>query len=215
MTCEPEDPLLFPHLNVSRNVAFAPRSSRAAAAHWLAEVDAGDPGGALDQGAERDLQAGADRAAEILAVGGDGVDVDPGAEVDHHAGLAEALVGGDRVDQAVGADLERVVDPDRHPALHAGADGQALGLEVALGHPLELAAERRHHRGDDDRVDVAEVHLAEVEEAGDPLAQLVAGRAGAGLEAPVLDQLLAFEGAEVSLRVSDVDSEQHARRIAS
>jgi molybdate transport system ATP-binding protein len=35
-----QDPLLFPHLNVSRNVAFAPRSSRAAAAHWLAEVDA-------------------------------------------------------------------------------------------------------------------------------------------------------------------------------
>ena len=35
-----QDPLLFPHLDVIRNVAFAPRSSRAAAAHWLAEVDA-------------------------------------------------------------------------------------------------------------------------------------------------------------------------------
>ena len=41
--------------------------------------------------------------------------------------LAEAVVGGDRVDQAVGADLERVVDPDRHPGLHAGPDQQALG----------------------------------------------------------------------------------------
>jgi molybdate transport system ATP-binding protein len=37
-----QDPLLFPHLNVTRNVAFAPRSSRAAAAHWLAEVDAAE-----------------------------------------------------------------------------------------------------------------------------------------------------------------------------
>jgi molybdate transport system ATP-binding protein len=37
-----QDPLLFPHLSVTRNVAFAPRSSRAAAAHWLAEVDAAD-----------------------------------------------------------------------------------------------------------------------------------------------------------------------------
>ena len=37
-----QDPLLFPHLTVTRNVAFAPRSSRAAAAHWLAEVDAAD-----------------------------------------------------------------------------------------------------------------------------------------------------------------------------
>src|ERR1700742_5035203 len=39
-----QDALLFPHLNVTRNVAFAPRSSRAAAAHWLAEVDAAELG---------------------------------------------------------------------------------------------------------------------------------------------------------------------------
>jgi molybdate transport system ATP-binding protein len=39
-----QDPLLFPHLKVSRNVAFALRSSHAAAAHWLAEVDAAELG---------------------------------------------------------------------------------------------------------------------------------------------------------------------------
>jgi molybdate transport system ATP-binding protein len=39
-----QDALLFPHLTVNRNVAFAPSSSRAAAAHWLAEVDAADLG---------------------------------------------------------------------------------------------------------------------------------------------------------------------------
>jgi molybdate transport system ATP-binding protein len=49
-----QDPLLFPHLSVTANVAFAPRSrhgvrrrpsrsnSTAAAAHWLTEVDAAD-----------------------------------------------------------------------------------------------------------------------------------------------------------------------------
>src|SRR4051795_1846273 len=37
-----QEPLLFPHLNVTGNVAFAPRSSRAAAAHWLGEVDASE-----------------------------------------------------------------------------------------------------------------------------------------------------------------------------
>jgi molybdate transport system ATP-binding protein len=35
-----QDPLLFPHLSVAANVAFAPRSHRPA--HWLAEVDAAD-----------------------------------------------------------------------------------------------------------------------------------------------------------------------------
>ena len=42
-----QDPLLFPHLNVTRNVAFAPRSSLAAAAHWLAEVDATELAGRM------------------------------------------------------------------------------------------------------------------------------------------------------------------------
>jgi molybdate transport system ATP-binding protein len=37
-----QDPLLFPHLRAAANVAFAPRSSRAMAVHWLAEVDAAD-----------------------------------------------------------------------------------------------------------------------------------------------------------------------------
>ena len=44
---------------------------------------------------------------------------------------------------------------------------------------------------------------------GDPLGQLVAGRPRPGLEAPVLDQALAVEGAEVGLGVADVDREQH------
>jgi molybdate transport system ATP-binding protein len=42
-----QDPLLFPHLSVTGNVAFAPRSSRAAAADWLAEVDAAELGGRM------------------------------------------------------------------------------------------------------------------------------------------------------------------------
>ena len=54
-----QDPLLFPHLDVAANVAFAPRSrrgfrrrlgrvdSRAAAAHWLDQVDAADLAGRM------------------------------------------------------------------------------------------------------------------------------------------------------------------------
>jgi molybdate transport system ATP-binding protein len=37
-----QDPLLFPHLSVAANVAFSPRSSRADATRWLAEVEASD-----------------------------------------------------------------------------------------------------------------------------------------------------------------------------
>src|SRR4051812_17953781 len=63
----------------------------------LFEVDPGDPGRPFDQGAERGGEPGTNCAAEVLAVGGDRVDVDAGPEVDRDAGLAEALVGGNRV----------------------------------------------------------------------------------------------------------------------
>ena len=80
-----------------------------------------------------------------------------GAEVDDHAGAAEALVGGDRVDQPVGADLVRVVDPDRHPGLHAGPDGQAVGRR---GSARSAPRTRRPSGGTTeetiDRVDLAE-----------------------------------------------------------
>ena len=71
----------------------------------LGELDPADPRAALGQRRERDLDPGRDRAAEVLAVGRDRVEVDPGAEVDDDAGAADPLVGGDRVDQPVGADL--------------------------------------------------------------------------------------------------------------
>jgi hypothetical protein len=79
-------------------------------------------------------------------------------------------------------------------------------LSIRIGIPVfELAAERRHHGGDADGVDLLEGHPRKREEAGDPLRQLVAGRPRAGLEAPVLGQLLAREGAEMGLGVADVD----------
>ena len=96
-----------------------------------------------------------------------------------------------------------------------GPTVRQLGVEVALGQLLVLGAERRHDRGDADGVDVVEADPAEREQAGDPLGQLVAGRPGAGLEAPVLDQALAVEGAEVGLGVADVDREQHRAIIAA
>ena len=105
------------------------------------------------------------------------------------AGLAEALVGGDRVDEAVGADLERVLDPDRHPGLHPGPDRQAArrrgSARSAARTGCRAAAPPRRRRPRRRR---SKRHLAEREEAGDPLGQLVAGRPRAGLEAPVLDQ---------------------------
>ena len=91
----------------------------------------------------------------------DDVEVDAGAEVDHHARPAEALVGGHGVHQPVGADLARVVDPDRHPGPQARAHHGHLVAEVALGHrrPLRPQLRARSRRRSTRRV--VERHAAQ------------------------------------------------------
>ena len=85
----------------------------------LGEVDLRQLGAVLGERVERDADARADDAAEVLARRGDDVVGHRRAEVDRDAGPAELCVGGDRVDDPVGAELVRVVDPDRHPGLAA------------------------------------------------------------------------------------------------
>ena len=88
--------------------------------------------------------------AEVFALVGDDVVGDRRAEVDDDARALEAGPGSDRVDQAVGAELARVVHPDRHAGLDPGADHEHLVLEVAARHLRPFAArarERSRRRG--------------------------------------------------------------------
>ena len=92
------------------------------------ELDRAQLRGAGGQRVEADLDARGERAAEELPVGADGVDVGGGAEVDDHDRPAAAvgtaaveLVRGQRGDDAVGADLARVVDVQRDAGAHARA----------------------------------------------------------------------------------------------
>src|SRR4051794_29280938 len=128
---------------------------------WFDELDPGQPGGALGQGLERDLHARGDQCAEQRAVVGDHVVGDGGAEVDDDAGGADAVEGGDGVDEAVGAELARVVDADGHPGPHAGPDDHRVVVEVAPAHALPLDGERRDGRGDDRPLEVVEGHAVE------------------------------------------------------
>ena len=195
---------------------IAARVERPIASCGLFEVDPGDPGRAFDQGAERGREAGADRAAEVLAVGGDRVDVDAGAEVDRDAGLAEAVVGGDRVDEAVGAHLERVLDPDRHPGLQPGADRQALappGSARSAPRTGSRAAarprRRRRRRSGRTTSRRGEKRPAIRSASSSPVAPDRVWKRQCSASS------LAVEGAEVGLGVADVDREEHRFSIIS
>ena len=182
----------------------------------LGEVDPRDARAALGERRERDLDAGRDRAAEVLAVGRDGVEVDPGAEVDHHAAAADPVVGGDRVDEPVGADLVRVVDPDRHPGLGARGDEQAGRVEVALARaPRTRSPAAARPRQTTSASTSANSISFSFSSPAIRSAISSPGRARDGAKAPVLDQLVAAKGAEMGLGVADVDREEHRAIMAA
>ena len=89
----------------------------------------------------------------------DHVVVDRGPEVHDHAGVAAEVIAGDRVHQAVGPELVRVLEQDRHPGLGAGADDQRLALQIALEHVAVLGHQPRHHGGHRLAVDLVETDV--------------------------------------------------------
>src|SRR5882724_9991577 len=92
----------------------APDRGRADDAIGLADVDARQARGALEQRFRADAEAGGDDAAEILAIFGDRVEGGGGAEIHHDTWSAVLLECGDAVHNAVGADLGRVLVFHRH-----------------------------------------------------------------------------------------------------
>ena len=92
------------------------------------DLDARELRGVRAQSASGEMpMPGAMTPPDVLALARvDAVEGGRGAEVDHDHRARVALVGGDRVDDAVGADLARVVVEDRHAGLDPGPDEQRL-----------------------------------------------------------------------------------------
>src|SRR3954466_2215150 len=95
------------------------------------DLDRRKPRGPLGERLDRDLDAGREDRAEQLAVGGDDVVVDRGAEVDDDARAADAVVCRHRVHETVGPGLVWVLRADRDAGLHAGPDHLQRAPEVA------------------------------------------------------------------------------------
>ena len=128
-------------------------------------------------------------------------------------GPAVAAVGRDGVDDAVGAQLVRVVDRERDAGAHAGADDERLAVEVLDRQRAVGGRQRRHHRRDDHRVELAEAAAAQPQDLVVVGGELVGRGAALGGDAPLVEQLLAVVDARLGLGVPDVDREQHHRSL--
>ena len=97
----------------------------------LGDLDARELGRAREERVGADLQARREDAAEVLALGRHAVEVRRGAEVDDDDAALGPLEARDRVGDAVGADLARVLDEDGHARADPGADDERLAPEGA------------------------------------------------------------------------------------
>jgi hypothetical protein len=152
-----------------------------------------------EQRVHRDLDPRREHAADVLAIGRDDVEVRRRPEVDDDRGRPVALLHRDRVRDPVGADLSRIVVPQRD----AGADARTeheRRQPRAVREPLVLAHERRNGRREADAV-----HDVEVEQRRDEHIELVRRRAALGRDAVVLGEPGVVEHAVDRLRVADVD----------
>jgi hypothetical protein len=65
-------------------------------------------------------------------------------------------VRGERVRDAIRADLRGIVDPQAYPRLHAGTDDERGAIEVALREPSKGRRQWRHHRAEHQGINVVE-----------------------------------------------------------
>ncbi len=171
-------------------------------------VDLHEPGRTGEQRLHGRLDSRREDTADVLALGRDDVEVRRGAEVDHDDRGAVALLGRDRVHDAVRADLARIVVANRDAGLDARADDEQRGVRPLPCERLPLADQHRDGRGKADPVDVVEV-----EQAAQQDAELVGGRGALGGQPPVVRQLGVRVQTERGLRVADVDGEEHRAQV--
>ena len=138
---------------------------------------------------------------------GDDVEVGRRAEVDRDAGAVDPVVRGDRVDQAVGPQLMRVLDRIGMPVFRPGPTfrighrswrSAGRGTAGRAGEPRSRRSPRRSTSKSSPSSE------AGCERGG----ELVGGRVGVSGEAPVVGEVVAVEGADVGLGVPDVNRER-------
>src|SRR6266536_5421824 len=167
------------------------------------DLDPGQARGLRDEPLRRHGDARRNRPAEVLALLAHRVVGRRRAEVDHDARPAELRERGQRVDDAVRADLPRVVGQDRDPRLHAGLDDHRVEVEVPPDHLPELAGDRRDHGGDDHARDVpGEREALLLQESAEREGQLVGRPLGLRRQPPVPGELLVPEHARHGLGVA-------------
>ncbi len=162
-----------------------------------------------NEGIQRDFDPRSDRAAQVIALGIDSVVGDRGAKVDHNHRPAVFRIRGERVGDAVRADVLRVFVADPNAGLDAWTDHYRLAFQVAARCLDQSWVQIGHHAGDHHTGDDAQLEAAEAEEVLELHGHLVRGSLSMRGHTPVGDKAVALKKGERHVRVANVDREEH------
>ena len=173
------------------------------------QLDPRQLGGPRRERLEPELQARGDRPADIGAVDGHAVEGGRGPEVDDDRRRAVDPPSREGVDQTVGSDLLRPVDP--HGQRHRAGGGQEERPFAAGRDGLGRGGQARDDRGGDHRGHVGERGVIEAQQRVEQGLELVGAGARVRCRAAGHDERAGLEQAERHVGVADVDGQEHGR----
>src|SRR5690606_519669 len=91
---------------------------------------------------------------------------------------------------------------------------ERLVAEVINRHSHQRPGQRRHHRRDDDALDVVQSDLMVVAQVGDDHAELIGRPLPARGDAPAVNQLPALERADDDVGVADIEGQEDSHRTS-
>ena len=161
---------------------------------------------------QRQIDAGRNHTTAVVAQPIDDVEGSRRAKVEDDQWRLVAVLRGDRVGDAIGADLllrHVNIDTDAEKAIRT-ADHQRLAAEIALAQAHQVKGSLGDDAADDRRIDVARRKTGQFHQLDQPDRIFVGGSVRVGRRPPRAAQLVAGIDGANHVCVSGVDGKQHA-----
>src|SRR4051812_3277680 len=205
---DPVDRLRLTEHDTGANAVLGPAPNHA---RWHDELRRRQLRRAPDEGIERRLHARRDDAADEDAITRYAVERRGGAHVHDNGITAVEARRGERVDQSIGTDGERLVGIDADRQLRARVDDDHGSVGECVASRDERLGDSWHDRADGGTSDVGGGEALEGEQPAKEHAEFVGGALDAGDNAPVTAERFALEETDGRLGVTDVEDEDHGR----
>ena len=117
---------------------------------------------------------------------------------------------GDGIDYAIRAHVRGRLIKNRNAGIGGVIDEERGDLKINFGHAFEREVKRRHHRSDCYSINGFEIKACDCEQIATVHSPLVHRASARRRQTPMIDKRFTIKHSQRSVRVTDVDYQQHA-----